>query len=153
MAQVSIWTLNSFETQRPLTGHEKAMIAKLQMLRKKPRTSKNEPSAVKMVFLKRAILKGPWAMKADLFTLSTATVSNTLGPEGGLLKLPGRRPRLPGEEIIFVKVPLPVARKGHFPATRSGSAADPYLAEQLSAVSNPKNIRWNVPRLLPGHAK
>jgi len=122
MAQVSIWTLNSFETQRPLTGHEKAMIAKLQMLRKKPRTSKNEPSAIKMVFLKRAILKGPWAMKADLFTLSTATVSNTLGPEGGLF-------------------------------TRSGSAADPYLAEQLSAVSNPKNIRWNVPRLLPGHAK
>jgi len=30
---------------------------------------------------------------------------------------------------IFVKVPLPAGRKGHFPATRSGSAADPFIVK------------------------
>jgi hypothetical protein len=40
---------------------------------------------------------------------------------------------------VFVKVPLPASRKGHFPATRSGSAADPFLVEQLSAMPNSEN--------------
>ena len=35
---------------------------------------------------------------------------------------------------VFVKVPLPAIRKGHFPATRSGSAAHPFVVKQLSAI-------------------
>jgi hypothetical protein len=44
------------------------------------------------------------------------------------------------EGNIFVKVPLPVARKGHFPTTRIDSAAYPSLVEQLSAMPNTNNI-------------
>jgi hypothetical protein len=63
-------------------------------------------------------------------------VVNTLGPEGGLLKLFGHRPVLPGKEVSFLLCPLdPAYAKagipGHLPATRSGRAADSLLVERF----------------------
>ena len=49
---------------------------------------------------------------------------------------------------VFVKVPLPASKKGHRPATRRASAADPLRVEQLSAMPDPKNNSWDVPRLI-----
>jgi hypothetical protein len=57
--------------------------------------------------------------------MSSVMAANTLDPEGGLLKLPGQRPALPGKGISFF-VPLdPAYTKagipGHLPATRSAA--------------------------------
>jgi len=49
---------------------------------------------------------------------------------------------------VFVKVPLSANGKGHIPATRSGSAANPFTVEQLAAMHNLKNNLWNVSRRL-----
>jgi hypothetical protein len=48
--------------------------------------------------------------------------------------------------MSFYRAPscLPAGEKGHLPATRSVSGADPSLAEQLSGLPNPKNNLWNT---------
>ncbi len=61
--------------------------------------------------------------------------THILGFEGGLWKLPGQRPVLPGKEMSFLLCPLDPAYTeagipGHLPATRSGSEANPFLMKR-----------------------
>jgi hypothetical protein len=57
---------------------------------------------------------------------------------------------------IFVKVSLPADRKGHVPATRSGSVAHPLNAEGLSATVNPyedRGVRSDHVRFIKKHRR
>jgi hypothetical protein len=71
---------------------------------------------------------------------------NSLRSRGWAMEAPRPKAGASRKGNVFAKVPLPASRKGHFPATRSGSAADPFLVGQISAMPNPMNHLWNAPR-------
>jgi len=62
-----------------------------------------------------------------------------LRPRGWAIEAPRPKAGASRKGNVFVEVPLPASRKGHLPANRSGSAADPFLVEQLPTMPNPKN--------------
>jgi len=72
--------------------------------------------------------------------------AHILGFEGGLWKLPGQRPVLPGKEMSFLLCPLDPAYTearipGHLPATRSGSEANPFLVKLAPKGGLPGDAR------------